>query len=170
MYVLTILLIILLFAIIGIKERKENAIFQKTNKDLFDNAAFPQYEPFFKDAILTYAEDLKICRLLGSDARSFRVASVAYKFTPYYAAMYFKAQCDSIGDDEELNKKYSKKFSKCAEFDTPKYLTTVCFGSELFPRKDFVRVKLKRMPENELVIVFAIPRDCIFDFNGETIF
>lgn len=168
MIILSLALLVIIFIILKVKENQDNAIFQNTNKNLFDNVAFPYYEPFFKNTILTYAEDLKISRLLGSDANSFRVAPVAYKFSPYYAIMYFKANCEHIGNIKELNEKISPKFQKCAEFDISNKYQQKC-GTP-FPRKDFVRVKFEKESANGLLIGFAIPRDCIFDFDDVTMF
>lgn len=163
-----IFLVILVFIIFQIKEKNDTIFFQKTNKDIFDNAVFPSYEAFFKPAISTYADDLKIRRILGSDVNSFRITPVLHKFTSFYAVMYFKAICDNVGKEEELNNKYSQKLSKCAESDIcDKYQK---YYNAFFPKNDFVKTKLKRMSDNELIIAFAIPRDCIFDFNNETIF
>lgn len=159
----TILIIIVIGIIFWAKDKKDNANYRAICENRYYNYVFPQYELFFKSALVSFADKLKICRGLGSTVDSYLISKSGMEIFPTYAIMSFTVISEGIKVTDEFRKKYIENLSRAAEVNILNvYNKTYGVTSDA---KGFVKTKIRTISPTEIKITFAIQRNCIYNFE-----
>lgn len=164
MNILKIILIIVVISIIFlVKDRKEDTIYRAVCENRFYASVFPQYETFFKTALVTFADKLKIRRGLGSTIESYLISKSGMEIFPTYATMSFSVISEGIKLTDEFRKKYIENISRAAELNILNAYNKFYGGAS--DVKGFVKTKIRMISPTEIKITFAIQKNCIYNFE-----
>lgn len=164
MYILkTISLIIVVCIIFWAKDKKDDANYRAICENRYYNSVFPQYETFFKSALVSFADKLKICKGLGSTVESYLISKSGMEIFPTYATMSFTVISEGIKITDEFRKKYIENVSRAAELNILNAYNKTYGGAD--DVKGFVKTKIRTISPTEIKITFAIQRNCIYNFE-----
>ena len=163
MNIIIFILILAVFIAIRIKDKKDAEVYKADCENRFYNSVFPQYETFFKAALVMFADKLKICRGLGSTVESYLISKSGMEIFPTYATMNFTIISEGIKVTDEFQKKYTENISRAAELNIINTYNKIYGGAA--DVKGFVKTKIRTISPTEIKITFAIQRNCIYNFE-----
>lgn len=160
---ITFLLLMAIGIIYWAKDKKNEEAYKVTCENRFYASVFPQYENFFKGALITFADKLKICRGLGSDIESFSILKTKTEYFPTYAVMHFTIMSEGVTITDDFRKRYLKNISRAAEINM---LTAYRkkYG-DCGDAKGFIETKIRVKSPTEIEISFGIVKNCIYNFD-----
>ena len=163
MVIINIVLIMAVFIAIRVKDKKDAEVYKSACENRFYASVFPHYETFFKSAIVSFADKLKICRGLGSTVESYLISKSGMEIFPTYATMSFTIISEGIKVTDEFRKKYIENISRAAELNILNAYNKTYGGAD--DVKGFVKTKIRMISPTEIKITFAIQRNCIYNFE-----